>query len=140
MSDGPWSFDESRDAAAKASRAQHAAEEFIREAARDFAVKEETYRMSLAQRIVELHAEGVAWSSTADLARGDKHVATLRRERDIAEGVREAAVQAAWRRAADRRDTSDFIRWSMRRELAEFDGSDPEEPAEMKSYGTRRAA
>jgi hypothetical protein len=138
MSDGPWSFDESRDAAAKASRAQHAAEEFIREAARDKAQAEERYRTALAQRIVELHAEGVAWSSTADLARGDKHVAGLRTLRDIAEGVYEAATHAAWRRSKDRDDTQRFIAWSQAREMAEGYGHNPE-PAETRPIGRRAA-
>jgi hypothetical protein len=53
------------------------------------------------------------------MARGDKHVAKLRRERDIAEGMREAAMQDAWRRVADRKDTQAFIEWSKQRELAE---------------------
>ena len=115
----PYDFQQARKAAENASRAQKAAEEFIREAARDFAVKEEAYRVALAKRIVELHAEGYAWTVCGDVARGEQHVARLRRERDIAEGVKDAAVQAAWRRAADRRDTERFIDWSMRRELAE---------------------
>jgi hypothetical protein len=135
----PWSFSESRDAAGKASRAQRAAEDFIRDAYRAKALAEEAYRIGLAQRITELHAEGVAWSSTADLARGDTRIAGLRRERDIAEGVCEAAVHAAWRRVADRRDTERFIDWSFRRELAEFGGHDPEEPASMITHGKRAA-
>lgn len=115
MSVGPYSFDEARDAAARASRAQEAAEDFIRETAKLSAETEESYRVALAKKIVELHSEeGVAWSSTADLARGDEQVARLRMERDVAEGVREAAVQAAWRRGADRKDTQRFIDWSQR--------------------------
>lgn len=119
MTGAPYTFQQAREAAARASMAQEQAERFIREAAGDFARAEEAYRVALAQEIVRQHATGVAWSSTADLARGDKRVAELRRERDIAEGVKDAAVQAAWRRAADRRDTERFIDWSMRREMAE---------------------
>lgn len=115
----PWDFDEAREWAAEASRNQAAVEDEVRDAARAFAEAEEAYRKALARRIVELHAEGKAWSVCGDLARGDEHVAELKRERDIAEGGYEAARQAAWRRSADRRDTERFIEWSMRRELAE---------------------
>jgi hypothetical protein len=119
MGQQPYDFAQAREAAAAASRAQKAAENFLREAYKDFAIKEETYRVALATRIVELHAEGVAWTVTGDLARGDKHVAHLRRERDIQEGVKEAAAQAGWKASKDRDDTASFISWSMRRELAE---------------------
>lgn len=120
-----YTFDEARTAAANASRAQADAEDFIRETAKTFALAEEAYRVALAQRIVELHAEGTAWTVCGDLARGDKTVARLRRDRDIAEGVREASAQAAWRRSADRRDTERFIDWSMRRDLTEGNGPTP---------------
>jgi hypothetical protein len=119
MSSAPWDFEQARGAARQASSSQRAAEDFIREAYKDFAVKEEAYRVALAMRITELHAEGVAWSSTGDLARGDKLVARLRRDRDIAEGVKEAAAQAGWRASKDRDDVHAFIGWSQRRELAE---------------------
>lgn len=116
----PYDFDQARRAAENASRAQKAAEDFIRDAAKQFAVAEEKYRVELALEIVRQHSdEGVAWTVAPDLARGNAKVARLRAERDIAEGVKEAAVQACWRRVADRRDTERFIDWSMRRELAE---------------------
>jgi hypothetical protein len=101
---GPWDIDQARAAARQASAAQRSAE---------------AYRTALAVRITELHAEGVAWSATADLARGDKGVARLKRERDIAEGVVEAAKQAGWRASKDRDDVQAFIGWSQRREFAE---------------------
>jgi hypothetical protein len=110
----PWTFEESQNAARKASMAQRGAEDFIRDAYRRFALAEEAYRVALAMRITELHAEGVAWSSTADLARGDKLVARLRRDRDISEGVKEAAAQAGWRASKDRDDVQSFIGWSQR--------------------------
>lgn len=91
----------------------------MREAAKELGLAEERYRVALARKITELHADGVAWSACADLARGDTGVARLRMLRDVAEGVREASVQAAWRRNADRRDVGRFIEWSGRRELAE---------------------
>jgi hypothetical protein len=116
---GPWDFDRAREAAHAATVSQRRQEDFIRDAYKDFALKEEAYRVALAKRITELHAEGIAWSATGDLARGDKHVARLKRERDIAEGVVEAAKQAGWRASKDRDDVQAFIGWSQRREFAE---------------------
>jgi hypothetical protein len=129
----PYDFQEARAAASAASRAQIEVERNLRDAARAFAECEERYRVALAKEIVRQHAdEGVAWTVAPDLARGNADVARLRRERDIAEGVREATQQAAWRRAADRRDTARFIEWSFRREIAEGYGetleSAPVEP------------
>jgi hypothetical protein len=119
VSGAPWSFDEARDAAREASQHQQHSEEFVRTTARDAAMAEEAYRVALAEKIVTLRAEKVPASVCADVARGDRYVAELRRRRDIAEGVREAASQAAWRRNADRRDVQRFAEWSFRRELAE---------------------
>jgi hypothetical protein len=117
-----WSFEEARQACRAASSAQAQAENAMRAAARDAAVKDEQYRVALAKEIVRQHAdEGVSWSTAPDLARGNELVARLRRDRDIAEGVREALVQAAWRAAADRKDAQRFSDWSMRQQLA--DGS-----------------
>jgi hypothetical protein len=126
VSRGPFTIEQARDASREASRNQLHAEAFLKSSSRDQALAEEAYRKALADRIVGLHADGVAWSVCADVARGDKHVAELRRKRDIAEGVREAAVQAAWRAAADRRDVARFADWSMRRELAGLGAPDPE--------------
>lgn len=119
MTQSPYTFGEAKEAATRASASQRATEDFIREAYKSFAFAEKTYRIALAQKILELHANGVAWSSTADLARGDKDVAHLKALRDIAEGVKEAASQAGWRASKDRDDTAGLIAWSMRRELAE---------------------
>jgi hypothetical protein len=116
---GPWDFDQARAAARQASISQRTAEDFIRDAFKTFALAEESYRLALAQKIVEIHAEGTAWSATADLARGDKTVARLKRDRDIAEGVVEAAKQAGWRASKDRDDVAAFIGWSQRREFSE---------------------
>jgi hypothetical protein len=133
----PYDFGQARAAAAAASAAQLAAERAMKEASVDFAKKEEAYRISLAKEIVRQHAEDkVAWTVAPDLARGNVEVARLRMLRDIAEGVREASQQAAWRRAADRKDTQRFIDWSARREIAEGYGSAPE-PAFDSPIGGR---
>jgi hypothetical protein len=135
----PYTFDQAVNVATKAAAGQIAAETAMKEAARDSAVKDERYRVAVAKEIVRLHdADGVAWTVCQDLARGNPQVARLRRERDIAEGVREAMQQAAWRRAADRKDTQRFIDWSMRRELAEGYGTAPE-PEFSEPIGSRSA-
>ena len=137
MTGQPYTFAEARAAAGQASAAQLAAERAMKDAARDYAVKEEAYRKKLAETILRVHADGAAWTVAGDLARGDSDVARLRRERDIAEGVREAMAQAAWRRAADRKDTQRFIDWSLRRDLAEGYGNAPE-PEYTEPIGGRR--
>jgi hypothetical protein len=115
----PWSFQEARTAAHQASANQRAGEEFVKEAHKGWAQAEKSYRVALAQRIIELRAAGNAATLCSDLARGDERVAELKFRRDVAEGVKEAAVHAAWRNSADRRDTEAFVDWSKRRELAE---------------------
>jgi hypothetical protein len=123
MTGAPWTFDEALSRCQRTSVAQQHAEGAMRAAARDFAVAEEAYRIALAKEIVRQHAEeGVAWTVAPDLARGDKTVAKLRRERDIAEGVREAVTQAAWRASADRKDAQRFADYSLRRDLQESGG------------------
>lgn len=116
---GPWTIDQAKDACREASRRQEAVEEALTQAARDFARAEEAYRLKLAEEIIAVHGEGIAWTVAPDVARGRKEVAALRRERDIKEGVREAMQQACWRRTADRKDAQRFADWSMRREIAE---------------------
>ena len=91
----PWSFEEATANCRAAAVTQQQAENTLRDAYRDFARKEESYRVALAKEIVRQHAEeGVAWTVAPDLARGDTTVARLRMERDVAEGVKEAMQQA----------------------------------------------
>ena len=114
----PFLIEDARIAAHRASELQRSIEDQLRSASRDLAEKERRYRESLAIRIVELHAkEGVAWTACETIARGEEKTARLRFERDIARGVLESVQQQAYRYAADRRDLSRFIEWSMRREL-----------------------
>jgi hypothetical protein len=134
-----WDFDTAVSKSRDASAGQRSAEKFMRDAFADFAKAEEAYRIALSQEIITLHNSGVAWTVCGDVARGNEKVARLRRERDIAEGVKEAAVQAAWRAAADRRDTARFSDWSARRDIAE--GIVPDQgPADVQPIGSRRAA
>lgn len=124
MSTQPWDFETATANCRLAARAQEEAERSYIAAARDFAAKEEHYRVALAVEIVRQHGEeGVAWTVAPDLARGEAKVAALRRERDIAEGVREAMEQALWRHTANRKDAQRFADWSQRREFAEAAGT-----------------
>jgi hypothetical protein len=116
----PWDFDEAHANLAERSAVQQDAERQVREAYKDHAQKERAYRVALAKKITELKADGVAWTSTGDLARGDEKVADLKLQRRIAEGVLEAAKLHAWTVAADRKDVQGLATWSMRREMAEL--------------------
>lgn len=133
MPNTPYDFEQATTLTRQASAAQRAAEDLLRSTSRAFAEAEKTYRIALAKEIVRQHSdEGVAWSVAPDLARGNPEVANLRMLRDIADGVREAAQQMAWRASADRKDLTQLVAWSMRRDLAE----DPVEP----SWNERTAA
>lgn len=140
MGHRPYTFAEAQQANTERSANQKAAEKFMIDTARAYAQAERAYREALAKKILELRADGMAITACSDVARGEKHVAELKFRRDVAEGVREAAVQTAWRAAADRRAEHAFVTWSMRRDLAEFHGDDPEqEPKEPQVYGGKRA-
>lgn len=108
----PWDFGQSREAAARAARLQAEAEEVYRTASAELAAKERTYRVALAQEIMRLHSDGVAWTTAEELARGTAHIADLRYERDLAKGVLKAAESATWRQSANRKDCLEFITWS----------------------------
>lgn len=113
----PLEIEDAREAAHRASELQREVEDAIREAARDAANRERAYRQALSVRILELHAEGTAITACSEIARGESTVANLRYQRDVAEGVLEAARQQAFRRGADRRDVGVLLTWSMHRDL-----------------------
>lgn len=114
----PLEIGDARQAAHRASELQRNVENLLRDTSRDLAEKERLYRRKLSTRIVELHAEdGYAITMCGDIARGEEAVARLRYERDVAEGVLEAARQQAFRYGADRRDLHQLIEWSQRRDL-----------------------
>lgn len=136
----PYTFAEAQAANEERSDNQKLAEKFMIQTARECAQAERAYREALAKKILELRADGMALTACSDIARGDKHVADLKFKRDVAEGVREAAAQTAWRASADRRAEQEFIQWSARRDLAEYHGQDTaQEPAQPITYGGRRA-
>lgn len=126
MSTEPFDFPAAVAATRRAAEAQRDAEHDRRQAAADLAEKERAYRIALAREIVSQHADGAAWTVAQDLARGERKVADLRYERDVAQGVLDAAEQRAWRHTADRRDMHEFIVWSKAREIAEGYGRAPE--------------
>lgn len=123
---GPYTFDEAKAASEHAANVQRQAEQFVIDATKRYANAERTYRKALAEKILELKADGMAITACGDVARGEPAIADLKFARDVAEGVREAASQAVWRATADRKDEGRFIDWSMRRELAEGYGQVPE--------------
>jgi hypothetical protein len=139
---GPWTFDESVQACRGTSIRQAEAEERMREAAKTLALADEKYRIELAKEIVRQHADdGVAWTVAPDLARGNPTVAGLRRDRDIAEGLRDATQQEAWRRAADRKDAARYADWSQRVGLREdADAGHTHNWTSEPVIGQRRAA
>lgn len=108
----PWDFAEAVAAARKGHEAQREAEQVRRDASEKLAKREQAYRLALARKIVEVQAAGSAWTVAQDLARGDKDVAQLRYERDVAKGVLDAEETRAWRHTADRKDLTEFIQWS----------------------------
>lgn len=133
----PYDFGEAITATRRAAEAQKAAEQDRRDSAKDLAEKEQTYRVALAKQIVAEHAAGAAWTVAQDLARGEKRVAQLRYERDVAKGVLDAAEQRAWRHTADRKDMTEFIQWS--RIVAPL--GQQQEPTRLeRPVGARRAA
>lgn len=119
MTESPFTFSEARAAAHQASLRQVESERARRDAAEDLAAKELAYRRLFAERIVKLHAEGVAWTAAGDIARGDSDVSQARYERDVAAGVVDALEGQQYRLQADRRVLERLTDWSMRRELAE---------------------
>lgn len=120
----PFDFARAYETHQEASREQAAAEDAIGAASREQAAAEERYRVALAAEMWRLRREEkVAWSSLADLARGNDDVAALKRARDEAEGELTIANHAAYRRSADRRDVERFIAWSQARDIAEGRGT-----------------
>lgn len=113
----PYDFAEAQAADHEASAAQKAASLAVKEAYEKKAEAEYAYRKKLAETITVLRDEGVAATVAADIARGEATVADLRKTRDIAEGVVEAALQNSWRCSADRKSVSRFIEWSMQIDL-----------------------
>jgi hypothetical protein len=93
---------------------QHAAENFLSEKHKDAANAERLYREQLALEITRQRSKGEASSTARDLARGQPQIAKLAYDRDVAEGMVDAAQQSIYRHTANRRDLLQFIEWSRR--------------------------
>lgn len=52
------------------------------------------YRMALSKRLTELRAEGQAVTHLADIARGERNIAKLRFNRDVAKGLCDSSQEA----------------------------------------------
>ena len=138
----PYDFGEALEATNVTKAAQKVAEDNLKAAWRDFGAKRKAYQLALAKKIVELKAAGQPSTYLLELARGDSEVARLRFEKDIAEGVKEAAQSALWRHSGDRHDLREFIQWSKGVDLRVHagDGRETEtEPAEIQTFGRRAA-
>ena len=55
---------------------------------------EHNYRIALSKRLTELRAEGQPVTHLADIAKGEKNIASLRLTRDIAEGLYDSSKEA----------------------------------------------
>lgn len=118
----PYDFDGAKAAIEAATIEQERLEERIREVYREAAEADERFRVALARTMLELRDSGVtSWSACETLARGKAENAQLRREKEVAEGLKEAVSQAAFRVSADRRDLSKLIDWSSRVAMASGD-------------------
>ncbi len=135
----PYDFGQASAADQAAHDRQRAAEQFIIDTSKGHAEARRAYREALAAEIVRLKASGVAITAAATIARGKPEIAALKYREDVAEGMKEAAKQAAWRASKDRDAEATRIQWSMRRDLAE--GYHPSAgPADAQTYGRRAAA
>lgn len=110
----PYDWGQARDAINDAKLAQQNSEKAVSEAFRKYGEAERAYRKALAIRITQLRAEGTPATVCLDMAKGDPKIADLRYNRDVAEGVREAAASAIWRHTANRRELEQLVAWSMR--------------------------
>lgn len=131
----PWDFQEALQASRDAELEQRRVEGEIYKAFKDYARKERAYRVALAKEILTLKSQGMAITACETVAKGAPRIAALREERDLAEGLKETAKHAGWRVNADRRDIGDLLRWSARRDLAEYSGPTETVPARMPTYG-----
>lgn len=126
MTESPFTFGEAKERVNAAKAQQTVAEGNVREAFKTFGQARRAYQTALAQKILEFRSNKVAATICAELARGDEHVADLRFKKDVAEGVMEAARAAVWRHTADRRELEQLVDWSLRREMAEGYGQQPQ--------------
>ena len=58
---------------------------------KDYAKKEQKYRVALSQRLLKRRTEGMAVTVLNDIVKGEEDIAKLRLDRDIAEGLMKSA-------------------------------------------------
>lgn len=58
---------------------------------KDYAMKEQIYRVALSKRLVQRKSEGYSVTNLSDIVRGEEDIAKLKFERDIAEGLMKSA-------------------------------------------------
>lgn len=131
MNGQPWSFQEALQASQAAELEQRRVETEVSQAFKEWGRAQNLYAVALARRMFALKADGFAATVCETLAKGEPAIAALRAERDSLEGLKETAKVAAWRVNADRRDVGDLLRWSARRDLAEY--GQGEQPAWSKN-------
>lgn len=68
--------------------------ELLTKHGREFAEARKAYQVALAEKELELRADGMPAVMCQDLARGDDHVANLRMAKDCAEAVYKAAQES----------------------------------------------
>lgn len=61
---------------------------------KEYAEAEQNYRIALAEKMLELRADGQPVTIVPDLARGDRKIARLKFDRDAKEAVYKAAQEA----------------------------------------------
>lgn len=95
------------------ARRQTQAGQFMREAHRQLADAETTYRKLKAKAIAKARAE---WPATVavDIANGDPEVASAREVYRVAQGLVKAADQIGYMTTKDRAAGEQLVTWSMR--------------------------
>jgi hypothetical protein len=136
----PYDWRQAQEAQATARAEQRAAEKWVIDAWRAYAAAEQSYREALATKIVKLKSDGMAVTAAGDIARGEPRIAHLKYLRDVAEGMKEAAMMGGWRASKNRNAAQTFLEWSMRRDLAEYHGREQDrEPDDPTVFSGRRA-
>lgn len=76
----------------------------------DKAKAEYNYRVALAEKILKERDKGIPVTIMADITRGDRKIAKLKMERDIAETLYETCLQAIYATKLEINTVLDFMR------------------------------
>lgn len=134
----PLDFGQLQALFARADASQQEGEDFLRTAARQLGETAAAYRKALALEITRLRNDSAPATLARDLARGNERIADLKAAETLAEGIYEAAKQACYRHAADRREVEQLGEWSRRVAL---DGQQREPRGQQqRPIGARPAA